>query len=391
MKEELLKRIQLLQHEVVEKKLDCYIVASEDNIWYLTNITYKPEERPFFIIVSPFKKPVLIVPKLEERHLQKITIDCEIKAYWEYPSPSGLNWYDVLEDSLKGFSRIGVEINMKAEIISRIHGSKVVQEDLLGSMRKIKSPYEIEMIRNSAKIAVQAMGKIFKNAYVGASVVEIFSLSKSIQTELIKSRNFDPIVTSLLTAAWPAPVSAMPHSIPNLDDRMGSGPNVAMCYFRINGYAAECERTFFVMEPSDEQKEHFLLMLEARRRALRILKAGVRCSDVDSEAKDYLIKNGYKDNLLHRTGHGIGLGNHEQPWVAEGSDEILAENMVISIEPGIYIEGLGGFRHSDTYLVTNDGFEVLTKFPISLEDMTIKKSNIMARIKGSVIKKALKL
>ncbi|HHW07573.1 MAG TPA: M24 family metallopeptidase [Clostridia bacterium] len=79
-----------------------------------------------------------------------------------------------------------------------------------------------------------------------------------------------------------------------------------------------------------------------------------------------MIRNGFKDNLLHWTGHGIGLGNHEGPFIAEGSTDILKESMVISIEPGIYIQNLGGFRHSDTVLVTKDGFELLTDAPPAL-------------------------
>ncbi len=78
---------------------------------------------------------------------------------------------------------------------------------------------------------------------------------------------------------------------------------------------------------------------------------------------EFLRSEGYgsEDERLHRTGHGLGLGNHEAPWIAEGSPDVLAENMVISIEPGIYLKGKGGVRHSDTILVTHDGYEVLTR------------------------------
>lgn len=355
LKQELSQRISHLQQEIANQKLDCYIVASEDNIWYLTGITYKPEERPFFIVVSPKDKPVLIVPKLEERHLKKVIIDCRIMTYWEYPSPPGDNWHDTLEKALKGFTRIGVEENINSNILKKLYMVETIQTDLVNNLRKVKSPFEIEMIRRTAGTCDAAMGRIHKSAYAGASVVEMFSLSKAIQTGLIQNKEFDPITTSLLTAVWPAPVSSMPHSIPLLSDRLNIGPNVAMCYFRINGYAAECERTFFIGNPSKEVREHFYHMINARDRALSVLKPGVNCSDIDSEAKNYLIKSGYEDNLLHRTGHGIGLGNHEEPWIAQGSEEALRENMVISIEPGIYIDQLGGFRHSDTILITKDG------------------------------------
>lgn len=94
---------------------------------------------------------------------------------------------------------------------------------------------------------------------------------------------------------------------------------------------------------------------------------------------------------LHRTGHGIGLSNHEKPFVSIGDDEILKENMIISIEPGIYIDEIGGYRHSDTVLVTKEGYELLTKFPIDIESMIITNKNMASRIKGKYMKSLLKL
>ena len=94
---------------------------------------------------------------------------------------------------------------------------------------------------------------------------------------------------------------------------------------------------------------------------------------------------------LHRTGHGFGLGNHEAPWVAEGSPDILAENMVISIEPGIYMKGIGGLRHSDTVLVTKDGCELLTHLPTDIESLTIKGRKLFTRLKGWWVRRALRL
>ncbi|MEK4230934.1 M24 family metallopeptidase [Solibacillus sp. FSL H8-0538] len=135
----------------------------------------------------------------------------------------------------------------------------------------------------------------------------------------------------------------------------------------------------------------FQHMQNARNRALSMVRAGVRAGDIDAEARAYFDQHGLLNRLLHRTGHGVGLRNHEGPYIAEGSNEILEENMVITIEPGIYIEGVGGYRHSDTIRVTKDGYEVLTTFPTDLVDMTITKSNILAKLKGKFIQKYLKL
>jgi len=391
LKQELMDRIKRLQTRLVEESFDSYIITAEEDIWYFTNITYKPEERPFFLIIMPNKEPSFVVPKLEEAHVQKGILDCEIISYWDYPSPKGEGWHEILEDFLKGFERIGIEDNVKAEVFLNIKAKELIPLKFVQEERKTKSAYELEKIRWSSKMADKAMERIFGSIYKGASVIEPFALSRSIQTELIRMKEFDPITTSLLTAVWPAPNSAMPHSIPHLEDKLGSGPNVAMAYFRINGYAAECERTLFLEQPSKEETELFQHMMNARRSALKILKAGVKAKDVDCAAREYLIGQGLGDFLLHRTGHGVGLGNHEAPFVAEGSDEILEENMVITIEPGIYIQGVGGYRHSDTILVTKDGYEFLTKSPMELEDVYIRGSHAFAKIKGTIIQKSLKI
>ena len=118
---------------------------------------------------------------------------------------------------------------------------------------------------------------------------------------------------------------------------------------RVNGYAAECERTFFLAPPTNQIKEAFTHVTEARKRAFALVKAGALCDEVDIAANGYLKQKGYGDYLLHRTGHGIGLGNHEGPWVAEAAGEALAENMVHQRGAGHLYTGRGrskALRHS---------------------------------------------
>ena len=109
--------------------------------------------------------------------------------------------------------------------------------------------------------------------------------------------------------------------------------------------------------------------------------------------EQFLAMEGYdsEDRRLHRTGHGFGLGNHEAPWIAEGSDDRLAENMLISIEPGIYLPGIGGIRHSDTVLVTNQGHELLTRYPMDLDALVIRGWKLITRCKGQLVRRALRL
>jgi len=384
-------RIDSMKDELRQNGLDAYIVSTEENIWYLTNLVYKPEERPFFVVVPVEGKPTIVVPALEERHLGKPPIDSFVVAYREFPAPTGKGWTDVLKKTIKGAKSVGIEGKMKTYISAELQGFSPIVIDIVEGLRLEKSAYEIGMIRKSAEIASSAMGRMLRGLYKGASVVESFMVSKATQKDLIKSGKFNPLSTYLLTAAWPSPSSSMPHSVPGLGERFGAGPNVAMCYFRINGYAAECERTFFIDPPSAEDKERFGDITEARRRAFAILKPGVLCSEIDAAANGFLRARGYERNILHRTGHGIGLGNHEEPWLAEGDDRALRENMVVSIEPGVYFDARGGYRHSDTVLITKDGYEILTRFPVSLEELILGGGRLISKVKGKVVQSALGL
>jgi Xaa-Pro aminopeptidase len=387
---ELATRIGRMQDELRRRGLDAYVVSTEENIWYLTNLVYKPEERPFFIVVRASGRPTLIVPTLEARHLGAPPIESDVVSYWEFPAPQGLGWADVLRKALKGAGGVGIEGKMKASVARELKDLSPTVVDVVEGLRLVKSPAEIDRIRKSAKIASASMGTLLKTVCSGSSVVESFTVSKSVQTGLIKSGEFNPLSTYLLTAAWPAPQSSMPHSVPALAMRFGKpGPNVAMCYFRINGYAAECERTFFLDPPGPGDRERFAEVTEARRRAFSILKPGVLCSELDAAANGYLRARGYSGNLLHRAGHGIGLGNHEEPWLAEGDDRPLEENMVVSVEPGLYFDDRGGYRHSDTVLVTKDGYEVLTEYPAGLEELTLGRGGLGAKLKSRVVRSAL--
>lgn len=382
-------RIERLRAAVRASGLDAYIVSTEENIWYLTNLVYKPEERPFFIVVLAEGKPTLVVPLLEARHLGAPLIDCRVVFYPEFPAPAGRGWSATLGGVLGGKKSVGIEGKLKEAVAAELADFSLVRRDLVEELRLVKSPYEIERIKRTAETASAAMGRLLRGLYSGASVIEAFSFARQVQASLLKSGEYNPLSTYLLTAAWPAPESAMPHSVPDLGLRFGAGPCVAMCYFRINGYAAECERTFFVEKPGAEDRERFAAMMEAREKALAVLRPGVPCSEIDAAGNGWLRTRGYGGNILHRTGHGIGLGNHEEPWLAEGDDRRLEENMVVSIEPGIYLDDVGGFRHSDTVLVTGNGYEILAPFPISIDELTQKGWRFAARTKGALMRAVL--
>ncbi len=382
-------RMRHLQDKVAEHGLDTFLVSSEESIYYLTGVSYRPFERPFFIAVRPRAAATLLVPALEKDHLKDAPNISEVHSYWDYPSPIGQGWPDRLLEIVGSASHLGVEPSLSQEIFSHLTNQKPQVLPLVERQRLIKSPDEIEMVRKAARYADLGVEKVIEASYYGVSELELFSQSRPVQMQILKETNYDVLTTNVLVGAWPAPLSAQPHGVPSIGDRLRDGPHIALALLRVNGYAAECERTYFLSPPEGDVKDGFAAMQEARCRAFALLRHGVRCAEVDAVANEFLREKGYGDCLLHRTGHGFGLGNHEGPWVAEGSDDVLEENMLISIEPGIYLPGVGGLRHSDTVLVTRDGYELLTQYPSDLETLTVKSYKPIRRVIGVLKRRAV--
>jgi Xaa-Pro aminopeptidase len=385
------ERVRRLQEHVGELGLDAMLVTSRDAIFYLSGASYDPVERPFLIIVRPEGTPSLVVPRLEAEHMAKVEGFGEIRHYFEYPSVPGQNWYDFLAKDLGSDVRLGIEPSLPTSYRELIQARKTVIVDYIDVMRLVKDPSEIEAIRLACSWTDEGMRMLHEGLYRGQSVVESTLYARDVQTGVIKSTPYNYMTSSFLTAAWPAPKSSQPHSLPDLSMRMGDGPIVLMSFNRVNGYAAENERTVFLGEPSQRDVELFEAMLEARRIAYSMVRPGTRCADIDLATQDFFRSLGYGDAIRHRTGHGIGLGNHEAPFLSAGGDHVLEENMVISIEPAIYFDEIGGFRHSDTVLVTRGGYEDLTHYPTDLEHLVVTDRRALKRAKGAVIRKAVNL
>ncbi len=386
--QEYLDRLAKLRQQVAANGLDAFIVSSTDSIFYLTGISYIPFERPFFIIVKPGGPAALLVPALENVHLQGPNIDI-VHSYWDYPSPAGQGWMERLHELLSGAKAVGVEPTLPLEIHERIKDFSVSVKPLVEHLRLVKSPGEVQMIRQAAKYADLAVQKVIAATYYGVSDLELFSQGRAVQMQIMKDTEYDILTTSILCGAYPGPLSAQPHGVPTPAHRLKDGSHIAGAAIRANGYSAECERTIFTSQPSGDLRDAFAAMVEARKRAFDLVRPGAACAEIDKAASGYLRDKGYGERLLHRTGHGFGLSIHEGPWVAEGSDDVLAENMLISLEPGIYLPGIGGVRHSDTVLVTRDGYETLTHYPADIESLIITKSKPFNRLQGAIIRKAV--
>ena len=173
--------------------------------------------------------------------------------------------------------------------------------------------------------------------------------------------SFEPIVAS-------GPNGSMPHY--NDDKRVIEEQDLVILDFgcRYKGYCSDTSRTVFIGEPTEEQKKVYEIVLRANREAEKAVKEGVTAGEIDRIARKIITDEGYGEYFINRTGHGIGVEIHEEPFIKEGNKEILKSGMAFSVEPGIYIPGKFGMRVEDIVIVDGEKARILNK---SNKEMTI--------------------
>jgi len=372
--EEMSLRMNKVKKLMEKHQLDYYVTAHTDNVYYLSNFAYYPLERPFFLIIPLEGKPMFVVPLLEVSHAeQRNLIDSEYHTYYEYPAPAGKTFADAMAKLITSDKKVGIESSLSYALQQAVPG-KISVVDIVDEARLVKTDYEVGRIVYACSVVELGLKKVLELSQPGAAMATLYSEgSKEMMVKtLFEIPNVNMLVTKFLAAVWPKAISAQPHAVPGLFDGLEKGgPNVAIITAQTNGYSAELERTFFLGEVPDESRKLFDLSMKARQKAYDIIKPGMRGDEIDDTVLNVIKEAGYEKNILHRTGHGFGITGHEPPWIALGSEHVMEKNMVISIEPGIYVEGLGGFRHSDTVLVTEDGCLPLTNYADTLEDLVL--------------------
>jgi Xaa-Pro aminopeptidase len=227
-------------------------------------------------------------------------------------------------------------------------------------LRAVKDSGEIECIREAARIAAEAFGAVLGMIRPGVSEKEIaLELEYRMRRGGAEQASFDTIVATGAN-------SALPHATPG-DRTIADGDCLKIDYGAVfGGYHSDETCTLLVGHASERQREVYRYVLEAHDRAIRTIRAGISCEEIDRIARSYLNEAGIGDFFPHSTGHGVGLDVHESPRLAAGRDELLQAGMVVTVEPGAYFPGLWGIRIEDTVLVTQKGCEILTPTPKDL-------------------------
>ncbi|MBV8619210.1 MAG: aminopeptidase P family protein, partial [Curvibacter sp.] len=300
--------------------------------------------------------------------------ELQLLDYFEFPAPKGQMWFDRLHEVLKPSHRVGIESLCPLEVFRAVPGTAVTT-DIVDQVREIKSTYEIGRLDYTSQWLSRGHARLLAAAKPGVATMALNSqIAGALVGEvLITNPRANVLACEAIAIATPPAFSHDPHLVPDLSCKLTEGgPHVTLVCGTANGYGAEVERTFFIGHVPEAAVRPFHAMLEARALGYELAIPGADMAEVDRRVNDLLKARGYGDYLLHRTGHSFGVTRHEAPFLAEGYSREIKPGMLFSIEPGIYLPGVGGFRFSDTVLVTRTGNQKLTHAPETLEDLTLQ-------------------
>ena len=386
--DELAARVERLRAHLHEVGLTGAVLYDNYYVLYYTGFAFIPTERPIAFVVAADGERAMFVPRLEVEHARGATGIERVAHYDEFPGIPRAE--QALDDLLRdmGIDRsVGADqdgypwiLGYQGPTLSELVGVEVARiVGFVEAEMAVKSEAEIALIRESAKWANLAHRLLQQYTRAGLTETEVTQrASDEATTAMLQTlgplyRGQNPHIHGA-HAGYRGQIgrgSAIPHALANnvvfqAGDVLVTGASAAMW-----GYLSELERTMVIGEPTDEQRRMFDHMVSLQDIALDAIRPGARCCDVDLAVRAYFDEHDLMPYWRHHTGHTIGLRYHEGPFLDTGDETEIDPGMVFTVEPGLYSPELGGFRHSDTAVVTDDGIELITYYPRDLESLVI--------------------
>ena len=343
-----------------KKRINLAVLFDQANIRYLTGFRLN-RATSSVLTVDRVGEVTFIVALMDFERAKR---DCWIENILRFPEDTP-DYLSILREPLKGHPRrIGIEPNAitcyQKEHLKRLCNSAVefqsVEEDL-AKLRAIKFRVELEAIRTAAAIADKAMHGAIKKAMTtrDMSEVEISSYAEYVmRIEGAEGTSFEPFVMSGQNAWLPQRISS--------EKKVREGEMILFDMGAVYaGYCSDLTRTFSLGGLNKEQRKVFEVAFRAQQAAIEAIRPGKKAGEIDRVARNIIDKEGFGGYFPHLTGHGLGHSIHEIPIIDRGVDTVLEPNMVVTIEPGIYLPGVGAARVEDMVLITETGHEVLTE------------------------------
>jgi len=341
-------------------------VVPGPNLRYLSGLSMGYSERVALVVFPRQGTPALLLPALEvPRVREKLAIPAEMFPWTDDRGPGEA--IGRLGETLHlAGERIGVEERhmrlLEWNALQRAFpGCQAEPADpLLAEMRMIKGPQEIACMRRAATLLEQGLKDVMDRLRPGMTEREVARAWQWAVAEAgADSFSDEPIVVAGLRGA-------SPHTAPS-DRPIERGELVTLDWVAsVDGYYADITRTVAVGEPGEALRCIYDLVLRANQAGQEKVRPGLPAQEVDRAARAVIVEGGYGEAFLHRTGHGLGLEVHEPPYMVEGNEQTLLPGMTFTVEPGVYVAGLGGVRIEDDILVTSASGLSLTAFPREL-------------------------
>ncbi|WP_394357491.1 aminopeptidase P family protein [Methanobrevibacter sp.] len=322
--------------------IQAYLLTQFTNIEYISG--YKPTSFAFCVIKE---NPIIYASKMDMEIATK-TSCIDVKEYESFK---------LMVDELKneGIETLAIEPELPYSSYEKLRDDfEITSKTYINAQRMVKTPEEIEKIEKATEIAQKSFIQLDVLNNGNSEKAIAFDLERLMIENGASKESFDTIVTSGAN-------SSLPHATPQ--DKLLEKPVLIDWGAIFKGYCSDNTRTVVY---SESQQEIWDIVAEAHDKAIKAIKPGLKCCEIDKVARDIIAEYGYGDNFIHSTGHSLGLDIHETPGFSLRDDTIIKEGMVITVEPGIYLEGEFGVRLEDTVAIYKKGL-VIGDLPLQFD------------------------
>jgi Xaa-Pro dipeptidase len=347
--------------------LDALALNPGQTLTYLTGLQFHLMERPTLLLLAPPQDAVMVLPELEAGKLSQARFPIRAFTYGDNPAL----WGEVIRQACQAAGldgrTVGVEpLRLRYMELDYLRAAApqakfLSGETAINNLRIQKDAGEVEAMRKAVKIAEQGFLRTLEQVKIGITERE---LAAELSLQMLRGGSepelpFSPIIAS-------GPNSANPHANPS-DRRLATGDLVVVDWgASYAGYYSDLTRTLAVGDVEPELRQIARIVMDANAAGRAAGKPFIAAGAVDQAARAVIAAAGYGKFFTHRTGHGLGMETHEQPYMFGENSLRLAEGMVYTVEPGIYLPGRGGVRIEDDVVVTADGCESLSSLPRDL-------------------------
>ena len=343
-------RLERVRREMSARSIDAVLLSVGHDLPYLTGYHAMPLERLTLLVVRMDSTPRMLVPRLEVPRVVPQPGVFEVVAWNETDDPVAM-----AAKMLVGAKTIAVGDQMWArflvELLQHVDGARFVRAvDVVGALRAAKDHEEIEALRLAGaaadRVALELQSGLIP--LVGRTEAEV---SADISSRLIREGH-DVVNFAIVAAGENA---ASPHHHPS--DRVIKKGEIVLCDFggTMNGYCSDITRCVFTGEPTVEVRDAYAVLQRAQQAGVEAGRVGGTCESVDAAARRIIDEAGFGEYFVHRTGHGIGMEAHEEPYMVNGNRTPIVAGHAFSVEPGIYIPGKWGMRLEDIVVATANG------------------------------------